>query len=261
MNRAGWFSGIAAMVAIAAAGAVLVGCGSQQVAIPNVVGQDIDHADRALFGAGFRGGKITMVKSDTVPYLRVIRTDPSGSAPEGTHISLVFSDGPTHDEQSTTTVEPPLAAPHKPTPTSFPTPPPTPQHVQRLDTQLPSTVQGCEGHPALYNGTRVTVDTNSTECTWLDNTGQNWDLAAWQFESSADAESYFTWLVQKNSPNADIAPWARPAHPAASGQNFAESGSGTVWWVLPSQNIVYSLVTTGDDTGAIALAWWARNVN
>ena len=52
--------------------------------------------------------------------------------------------------------------------------------------------------------------------------------------------------------------WTRPQHLYVPGQNMATSGSGTVWWVLPSQHVVYSIVTTGDDTGAIAYSWWTR---
>jgi hypothetical protein len=147
----------------------------------------------------------------------------------------------------------------------------TPENsLQPLSSLLPTAVQRCDGRPALYIGADITVDTDSIECDWQDGNGQNWDLSAWQFNSSGDAENYFIGLVHNNVPTAEacaplpvepcIDSWTNTEHPTAQGQDLAQNLTGTVWWVLPSQHIVYSLTTTGDDTGAIAISWWEQNV-
>ena len=223
---------------------------------------------KSLQDAHFKLAPLRTVPSNTARIGNVISTDPVGEAPRGSAVALIVSNGPSGNPTRT---EPQLT-PTTPTapPTSPPQPAPQSQLVQSLSSLLPTAVQHCDGRPALYIGSDITVDTDSIECDWQDVHGQNWDLSAWQFNSSSDAQNYFIGLVHNNVPTAEacaslavepcVDSWSSTEHPAAPGQDLAQNVTGTVWWVLPSQHIVYSLTTTGDDTGAIAISWWEQNV-
>jgi serine/threonine-protein kinase len=104
---------------------VWVSSGTEQVPVPNVIGQTRQEATDTLRSKGLELGQVTSSPSDR-PAGEVINTNPSAGVPVGvgSQVDLVLSQGPT--------------PPPSPSPTPQPTPSPTP--VPPLPTPPPSIV-------------------------------------------------------------------------------------------------------------------------
>ncbi len=112
-----------------------VSSGSEQVAVPRLMGQTLDQARQTLFDAGLSVGTIAREPDPAIPDGAVIRSTPAEGvdvAPDS-QVDLIISSGPTPS---------PTPSP-SPTPTPIPTPVPTP-----VPTPIPTPVPVPSDTPA-----------------------------------------------------------------------------------------------------------------
>ena len=97
---------------------VVVSSGTEQVPVPNLIGQTRQEATDTLRSKGLELGQVTSEPSDR-PAGEVIATNPSAGVPVGvgSQVDLVLSLGPTPSPSPSPT----------PVPTPSPTPLPTPE--------------------------------------------------------------------------------------------------------------------------------------
>ncbi|MDP9250606.1 MAG: PASTA domain-containing protein, partial [Chloroflexota bacterium] len=100
---------------------MVVSSGTEQVKVPDLIGQTRDEANATLTANGLNLGRVTSRPSDQTAG-DVISTFPTAGTPvgKGSQVDLVLSGGPTPSPSPTATPVP------TPTPTPVPTPPPTP---------------------------------------------------------------------------------------------------------------------------------------